>query len=97
MRPLDRERDVATYVEPHVQGPREDRATPGHRAIVLMLVALGGLLLGLQLWLLSAVHDLFLAGEGRFLWAAFLISGLIFLGGVAALRVLGRQEEREGR
>lgn len=90
----DRERDVATYVEPHVQGPREDTATPGRQAIVLTLLAIGLLLLGIQLWLLSAVHDLFLAGEGRFLWAAFLISGLIFLGGVAALRVLDRQERR---
>lgn len=92
---VDRERDVAHYVEPHIQGPREDQATPGRQAIVLMMVTLGLLLLGLQLWLLSAVHDLFLAGEGRFLWAGFLLSGLIFLGGLGALRVLDRQERRE--
>lgn len=66
----------------------ERRPPPGRMAVVLTGLALGILLLGIQLWLLTIALDRYLAGEGGNIWALALISGLVFLGGLLGLRLL---------
>jgi hypothetical protein len=79
------------YQDPRPQPPREQQATPGQQAVVLMMLCLGVLLLGAQLWLLTVALDLFLAGAGEHLWAICLVSGLIFVGGLVVLWLQERQ------
>jgi len=64
---------------------------PGQMALVLAGLAIGLLLLGVQLWLLTIALDLYLGGAGARIWQLALISGAIFLGGLLMLRLLGRQ------
>jgi len=63
---------------------------PGRVAIVLTGLAIGILLMGIQLWLLTVALDLYLSGGGPDILVLTLISGLIFLGGLFVLRLLGR-------
>ena len=63
---------------------------PGRVAIVLTGLAIGILLMGIQLWVLTLALDLYLSGGGANIVALALISGLIFLGGLIVLRLLGR-------
>ena len=63
---------------------------PGRVAIVLTGLAIGILLMGIQLWVLTLALDLYLSGGGANILALALISGLIFLGGLIVLRLLGR-------
>ncbi|TMD63278.1 MAG: DUF2207 domain-containing protein [Chloroflexi bacterium] len=63
---------------------------PGRVAIVLTGLAIGILLMGIQLWILTLALDLYLSGGGANILALALISGLIFLGGLIVLRLLGR-------
>ena len=63
---------------------------PGSVAIVLTGLAIGILLMGIQLWILTLALDLYLSGGGANILALALISGLIFLGGLIVLRLLGR-------
>ena len=70
--------------EPEIPTP------PGLQALLLAALAIGILMLALQLWLLTVSLDLFLAGEGGAVWSIAFVSGLIFSGGLAALRVLSR-------
>src|SRR5579885_1999551 len=53
--------------------------------------AIGILLLGIQLWLLTTALDLYLAGQGTYMWLLALISGLVFVGGLLVLRMLARR------
>ena len=71
--------------------PAEERPPPGQAAVVAAALAIGLLLLGLQLWLLTIALDLFLAGRGERVWLLALFSGLIFLGGLAVLWLLRRR------
>jgi hypothetical protein len=64
---------------------------PGQMAIVLAGLAIGLLLMGIQLWLLTIALELYLAGEGGIVWQLALASGVIFLGGLLMLRVLRRR------
>lgn len=64
---------------------------PGQMAIVLAGLAIGLLLMGIQLWLLTIALELYLAVQGSQVWQLALISGLIFLGGLMMLRVLRRR------
>jgi hypothetical protein len=48
-------------------------------------------LLGVQLWLLTVALDLYLGGQGGQVWSLALVSGLIFLGGLAVLWTLRRR------
>lgn len=64
---------------------------PGQMAIVMAGLAIGVLLLGIQLWLLTVALDLYLAGRGGQVWALALVSGAIFLGGLLILWLLGRR------
>jgi hypothetical protein len=61
--------------------------------LVLAAAILGGLMLALQLWLLSTALDLLLAGEGRRVWQIAVLSAAIFVGGVFAL-VLTREGDK---
>ncbi len=68
----------------------EHSPPPGQVAVVLTGLAIGILLMGIQLWLLTIALDLYLAGHGTNIWLLAVISGLIFLGGLLVLRVLTR-------
>jgi Co/Zn/Cd efflux system component len=68
----------------------ERRPPPGQVAVVLTGLALGILLLGIQLWLLTIALDRYLAGQGMDTWLIAVISGLVFLGGLLVLRLLAR-------
>lgn len=63
---------------------------PGRVAIVLSGLAIGILLMGIQLWILTVALDLYLSGGGPGVLVLTLISGLIFLGGLFVLRQLSR-------
>jgi hypothetical protein len=71
--------------------PVDRPPSPGRQALLLAALLVGLLLMGLQLWLLTVALDLYLGGAGDQVWLLALISGLVFLGGVLALRVLGRR------
>ena len=64
---------------------------PGQMTLILAGLAIGLLLLGIQLWLLTIALDLYLAGAGAQIWQLALLSGAIFLGGLLMLRLLNRQ------
>jgi hypothetical protein len=64
---------------------------PGQSAILGAGLALGMLLLAVQLWLLTIALELYLGGQGDRVWSLALISGLIFLGGLGMLWVLRRR------
>lgn len=66
---------------------------PGQLAIVLAALTIGILLLGVQLWLLTVALELYLSGAGGRVWQLALVSGGIFLGGLAMLWLLGRRPE----
>ncbi len=68
----------------------ERRPPPGQVAVVLTGLALGILLMSIQLWLLTIALDRYLAGQGVDTWLLAVISGLVFLGGLLVLRVLAR-------
>jgi hypothetical protein len=76
-----------------VKRPAEivDRPPPGQAPLVAAALAIGILLLGVQLWLLTVALDLFLAGNGGQVWQIAVLSSLIFLGGLGGLSVLGRR------
>ncbi len=72
-----------------VRDPELERATPpGLQALLLAALAIGMLMLSLQLWLLTVALDLFLAGRGGEVWSLAFVSGLIFIGGLVAVRLL---------
>ena len=64
---------------------------PGQMALVLAGLAIGLLLLGVQLWLLTIALDLYLGGAGASIWQLALVSGAIFLGGLLMLGLLSRR------
>ena len=68
-----------------------DRPLPGEGPLTGAALAIGLLLLAIQLWLLTVALDLYLAGNVSQGWALALGSGLIFLGGVIVLAVLRRR------
>jgi hypothetical protein len=53
-------------------------------------LAIGILLMGMQLWLLTIALELYLGGHGGDVWSLALTSGLIFLGGLGMLWLLRR-------
>lgn len=76
---------------------RDVRPTPGQQAVVMAALAIGLLLMGIQLWLLTVALELYLAGEGERGWLLALVSGLIFVGGLWMLRLLDRRPRLGGR
>lgn len=83
--------DNTPYVLSETTGDVERKPPLGQVAVVLMALVIGILLMGLQLWLLTIALDLYLGGNGTWLWLLAVISGLIFLGGLFMLRVLHRR------
>jgi hypothetical protein len=67
---------------------------PGQGVIIGLGLALGVLLMTVQLWLLTLAFDLYLGGQRSETVVAAVISGLVFLGGLAMLRVLDRGPRR---
>ncbi|HET7566213.1 MAG TPA: hypothetical protein VFJ96_14520 [Gemmatimonadaceae bacterium] len=61
---------------------------PGQSALVMLALAIGILLMTVQLWLLTLALNLYLADIREGTIIAALISGLIFLGGLLVLRLL---------
>lgn len=66
-------------------------ASPGQAPIVAAGLAIGILLLAVQLWLLTVALDLYLAGRGNQVWSLAVVSGVIFGGGLVVLWVLRRR------
>jgi hypothetical protein len=75
----------------HTARPAEAPPLPGQAPVVAAALAIGILLLGVQLWILTVTLDLFLSGRGGQLWLLAAVSGLIFGGGLAVLWVLRRR------
>ncbi len=61
-----------------------ERNPPAGRVVIVMV---GVLLMGLQLWLLTIALDLYLSGRNEGVWQLALTSGLIFLGGIFVWRI----------
>lgn len=76
------------------QADPESPPPPGLQALLLAALAIGMLMLSVQLWLLTVSLDLFLAGRGGEVWSLAIGSGLIFLGGVMALLLISRARPR---
>lgn len=64
---------------------------PGRQALVLAALLIGFLLMAIQLWLLTVALDLYLGGFGDEVWLLAAVSGLVFAGGLIALRLLERR------
>lgn len=64
---------------------------PGHGALVMLGLSMGVLLMSVQLWLLTLAFNLYLLGERRGTLLAALVSGAVFVGGLAMLWILRRQ------
>ena len=79
--------------EPSRQSDPSLQPPPGQMAIVMAGLVIGLLLMGIQLWLLTVALDLYLAGKGGEVWQLALLSGLIFLGGLAMLWLIGRRPQ----
>lgn len=75
--------------------PGEEREAlpppPGQMGVVQTALLIGLLLMGIQLWLLTVALELYLAGEGAHVWQLALLSGGVFLGGLAILWLLARR------
>lgn len=72
---------------------------PGRQAIIVAALALGAIMLALQLWLLTIALELYLEGNGGEVWGVSLISGVVFAGGLGVLWLLSRRPRiwRAGR
>jgi hypothetical protein len=71
----------------------ETEHTPpsGLVAIVTAGLAIGIVLVGIQLWLLTIALDFYLSGHTDGSWGLLLISGCVFLGGLLLMAILARQ------
>lgn len=76
---------------------RPDSPVPGREALLLASLAIGVVLLAVQLWLLTVALELYLAGHGDEVWVLGLFSGLVFLGGLVAVWLLSRSPRLAGR
>jgi hypothetical protein len=70
-----------------IDAPRQ----PGQAPVVAAALAIGILLLGVQLWILTVALDLFLEGNGGQVWMLAVVSGLIFAGGLCVVWLLRRR------
>ena len=68
--------------------PSSPLSPPGRGPLALAALAVGLLLMAIQLWLLTVALELLLSGHGREAWPLALISGLIFCGGLGILWLL---------
>ncbi len=79
------------YVVSEPPAPEAEELRPGQMPLVTAALAIGVLLMAIQLWLLTIALDLFLAGKGGQVWQLALISGAIFAGGLLMLWLLRRR------
>ncbi len=70
--------------------PSSPLTRPGQGPLALSALAVGLLLMAIQLWLLTVALELLQSGHGREVWPLALVSGLIFGGGLGILLVLRR-------
>lgn len=71
-------------------GSEGRRPAAGQTAVVMLGLAIGILLMSLQLWMLTLAFDLYLQGDDRGTVLVAIFSGLVFLGGLAMLWLLDR-------
>ncbi len=85
---------ASDLVRTRAEREEEPAPPPGRQAVLIAKLALGVLLLGVQLWLLTVALDLYLSGDGSDEWTLAVFSGVVFVGGLLALGVPGRWERR---
>jgi hypothetical protein len=73
---------------------RERLPAVGQHGLATLGLALGLLLVAIQLWLLTIAFDLYLEGERGKTVGVAIASGLVFLGGLGMLRLLDRKPGR---
>lgn len=73
---------------------RENLPPVGQGGLTTLGLAIGLLLVTIQLWLLTLAFDLYLAGERDETVGVAISSGLVFLGGLLMLRLLNRRPTR---
>jgi hypothetical protein len=78
-------------LQPPASRGADDPPPPGQEAVVMAALAIGIVLMGIQLWLLTVALDLYLAGKGDQIWGLALVSAAIFLGGLLMTRLLRRR------
>jgi hypothetical protein len=74
----------------------ERRPPPGQAGLAMLGLSIGIMLMGIQLWLLTLAFDLYMLDEDTDAILATAFSGLVFLGGLAMLRLLDRRPQRRG-
>ena len=72
----------------------ERRPPPGQAGLAMLGLAIGIMLISIQLWLLTLAFDLYMFDEDTDAVLATAFSGLVFLGGLAMLRLLDRRPRR---
>lgn len=70
--------------------------TIGQTGVVMLGLTIGILLMSLQLWLLTLAFDLYKLDNDRGTLLVAIFSGLVFLGGLAMLRLLDRRPSTPG-
>lgn len=73
---------------------REKLPPVGQSNLATMGLAIGLLLVVIQLWLLTIAFDLYLAGQRGQTVGVAICSGLVFIGGLLMLRFLNRRPAR---
>lgn len=73
---------------------RERLPAVGQGAITTFGLAIGLLLVAIQLWLLTIAFDLYLEGERGSIVGVAISSGLVFVGGLFMVRLLDRRPRR---
>lgn len=95
----DRKRDPIERTTIHgpsgVTTHERDRLPPvGQGGLTMLGLAIGLLLVAIQLWLLTIAFDLYLEGERGETVGVAVSSGLVFVGGLFMLRLLDRRPRR---
>jgi hypothetical protein len=85
------------YVVSEPRAREVDAPPHGQMPLVTAALAIGVLLMAIQLWLLTIALDLFLAGQGGQVWQLALVSGAIFAGGLVMLWLLRRRPHLRAR
>lgn len=78
---------------PWVNHEADEPPIPGQRQLVLAGLAVGILMVGIQLWLLTVALELLLGGHGETVWICAAISGVVFAGGLLMQWVLMRRPQ----
>ena len=73
---------------------RDKLPTVGQGGLATLGLAIGLLLVAIQLWLLTIAFDLYLEGERADTVGVALSSGLVFVGGLIMLKLIDRRPRR---